>query len=142
MKKYAIYGLIALGIVISLCVFGIPAHGAELHIPEIEPMIYDISADERFNFIDASNETIDLMGMLKGTISPFTDLFGEAFLLIVYLVFLMLVYFRSQNITFLAVTVGVTAFWWGAHLPEYSLIGLALILLTGISAVLYRLFRR
>lgn len=125
---------------ICLCA---PVSAAEIPAFNIEPMIYDISTDSRFSFIDASNETLDVMGMLKASISPFTDLLGQQiFLLIVYLVFLMVVYFRSQNITFLAVTVGVTAFWWGSRLPEYSLIGLALILLIGISAVLYRLFRR
>lgn len=127
-------------VLICLCA---PVSAAEIPAFHIEPMIYDISTDSRFSFIDASNETLDVMGMLKASISPFTDLLGQQiFLLIVYLVFLMVVYFRSQNITFLAVTVGVTAFWWGSRLLEYSLIGFALILLIGISAVLYRLFRR
>lgn len=127
--------------VLALC-FCCPVSAAELPSFNIPAYHYDVTQDTRFDFIDTSNETLDLIGMLKSTISPYQEVLGDYFLLIVYCAWMLLVWMRSNSVTLLAVSCGVTIWLWGSWLPESSLLGIALVLLIGIVSVIYKLFKK
>lgn len=126
-------------LLLALCC---PASAAELPTWKITPYDYNVSADSHFEFLNIENESLDFWLMLECFMSPFTDLLGDYFPLIIYLLWMVLVYFRSNSVTLLAVSTGVTIWAWASWLPEPSLLGIALVLLIGVVSVVYKLFKK
>jgi hypothetical protein len=141
--------IISLSIII-LCLFVTPVCADEWTVtafPTITPLpsvpqptiiLYEPWNDPAFDFMDG--DQFDIVAFLKGSVSPYTDYLGSFFYLILYLIFVMLVYFRT-NIQFLTISVLVTFGVWYVWLPENSWLFFLLIVAIGTSAIVFKLVK-
>lgn len=122
---------------LCLCLVA-PVGAVDMHIPALPP-VQEVNLSE-FNFFE--NNTFDVKGFLKdGVLSPFLDILGDYFYVIVYGLILLLVYMRSRNLTLTGMLVAISLPVWSIYLPQTVFIPLLLVIILGIGACLYRLFK-
>lgn len=84
----------------------------------------------------------DPVMFLKSSVSPYTDILGAYFYLILYTCFCILVYFRSRGLELLVVSIGVTFGVWVVWMPPDTVYLFLVCVAIGITALFFRLFNK
>lgn len=123
----------------ALCIcFVSPVGAVDMSIPALPP-VQQVNLSE-FDFYE--NNTFDVEAFFEnGVFSPFLEILGDYFAVILYGLVLLLVYMRSHNLTLVAMLAAVSLGVWSVYLPREMFIPLLLLVILGISACLYRLFK-
>lgn len=122
-----------------LCLFCVaPAGAVDMQIPSLPP-VQQVNLSE-FDFYE--NNTFDVEAFFEnGVFSPFLEILGDYFAVILYGLVLLLVYMRSHNLTLVSMLAAISLGVWSIYLPREMFIPLLLLVILGISACLYRLFK-
>lgn len=120
------------------CLFFItPAAAVDMQIPAL-PQTPQVNISE-YDFFE--NNQFDVFGFIKGMLSPFLDIFGSYFYVIVYGLCILLVWMRSRSLQLVAMMLAVSIPVWSAWLPQEMFIPLLMVIILGIAGCLYRLFK-
>jgi len=84
----------------------------------------------------------DPIMFLKSSVSPYTDILGAYFYMILYTCFCILVYFRSHGLELLVVSIGVTFGVWVNWMPPDTVYLFLVCIAIGMTAMLFRLFNK
>lgn len=120
------------------CLCCITPASADTPVLPVIPATPEVNLTE-YNFFE--NNHFDLFGFLKGLLSPFLDVFGDYFYVILYGLCILLVWMRSRNLTLVSMMLAVSLPVWSVWLPREMFIPLLLVILLGIALCLYRLFK-
>ena len=119
-----------------LC-FITPAAAVDMQIPAL-PQSPTVNLTE-YDFFE--NNQFDVFGFMKGMLSPFLDIFGSYFYVIVYGLCILLVWMRSRSLTLVSMMLAVSVPVWSVWLPQEMFIPLLMVIILGIAACLYKLFK-
>ena len=119
-----------------LC-FITPTAAVDMQIPAL-PQTSPVNLTE-YDFFE--NNSFDVFGFMKGMLSPFLDIFGSYFYVIVYGLCILLVWMRSRSLTLVSMMLAVSVPVWSVWLPQEMFIPLLMVIILGIAACLYKLFK-
>ena len=125
--------LLAIG---CLC-FITPTAAVDMQLPSL-PQSPTVNLTE-YDFFE--NNQFDVFGFMKGMLSPFLDIFGSYFYVIVYGLCILLVWMRSRSLTLVSMMLAVSIPVWSVWLPQEMFIPLLMVIILGIAACLYKLFK-
>ena len=125
--------LLAIG---CLC-FITPTAAVDMQLPAL-PQSPTVNLTE-YDFFE--NNQFDVFGFMKGMLSPFLDIFGSYFYVIVYGLCILLVWMRSRSLTLVSMMLAVSVPVWSVWLPQEMFIPLLMVIILGIAACLYKLFK-
>ena len=125
--------LLAIG---CLC-FITPTAAVDMQLPAL-PQTQTVNLTE-YDFFE--NNSFDVFGFMKGMLSPFLDIFGSYFYVIVYGLCILLVWMRSRSLTLVSMMLAVSVPVWSVWLPQEMFIPLLMVIILGIAACLYKLFK-
>ena len=119
-----------------LC-FITPTAAVDMQIPAL-PQTSPVNLTE-YDFFE--NNSFDVFGFMKGMLSPFLDIFGAYFYVILYGLCILLVWMRSRSLTLVSMMLAVSVPVWSVWLPQEMFIPLLMVIILGIAACLYKLFK-
>ena len=119
-----------------LC-FITPTAAVDMQLPAL-PQTSPVNLTE-YDFFE--NNQFDVFGFMKGMLSPFLDIFGSYFYVIVYGLCILLVWMRSRSLTLVSMMLAVSVPVWSVWLPQEMFIPLLMVIILGIAACLYKLFK-
>ena len=119
-----------------LC-FITPTAAVDMQLPAL-PQSQTVNLTE-YDFFE--NNSFDVFGFMKGMLSPFLDIFGSYFYVIVYGLCILLVWMRSRSLTLVSMMLAVSVPVWSVWLPQEMFIPLLMVIILGIAACLYKLFK-
>ena len=125
--------LLAIG---CLC-FITPTAAVDMQLPAL-PQSPTVNLTE-YDFFE--NNQFDVFGFMKGMLSPFLDIFGSYFYVIVYGLCILLVWMRSRSLTLVSMMLAVSIPVWSVWLPQEMFIPMLMVIILGIAACLYKLFK-
>lgn len=119
-----------------LC-FVAPVSAVDMQIPAL-PQTPPVNLTE-YDFFE--NNSFDVFGFMKGMLSPFLEIFGSYFYVILYGLCILLVWMRSRSLTLVSMMLAVSIPVWSVWLHQEMFIPLLMVIILGIAASLYKLFK-
>lgn len=94
------------------------------------------------SWLDKTNETFDLWGMISSLMIPYTDILGAWVFVILYALYIWSVYARSGGIALVGISLGITLPLWYTLFPIQTWYCPVIIFCIAVTALFYRLLKR
>jgi len=109
----------------------------------VEPPVFDFNDSAMSGWLNEEGD-LDTFLMAKSCFDPYTMVFGNWFFIFLYMIYLFLIWGRSNSLFLVAISIGITfPLWVAADLfPLVSWWFPPLIFVIGVSAMLFKLFKR